>query len=103
MKMITTLDQLSEAILANEIPALQGVPSPIIKEFMANLRFSGGALAHAEYAMLQKHVPAARLPELFSHFGISEKEFGDIKDTSCVDHVCFVHPHAFCREEYCRH
>ena len=103
MSTISSVDELVQALAKDTIPPLRGVPKPILDQFRGGLRFAKGGLAHADYSMLQDHVPHDKLKELFSHFGVSPAKFEDMEDTSCVDGVCFFHPNAFCDPDYCHH
>jgi hypothetical protein len=99
--MIKSHEELADSV--RNIPELNSVPDEVVTKFRENLRFAGGGLAHSDYSMLEGHVNDNDLPRLFEHFGIDATKFESIRDTSCVDHVCFVHPRAFCDPDRCEH
>lgn len=102
MSTITSAQEFDSAHTGGLIPLLQGVPSEVIEQFRKNLVFAEGGLAHSDYSMLKGYVADEDLPDLFNQFGIEPARFNLIKDTSCVNRVCFVHPGAFCDPDRCR-
>lgn len=97
--MIKTLEDFRKA--QDSIPELRGIPKEILFDFGNNLKFVDGHLAHADYSMLEGHVDDMALPSLFQHFGINQNKFASIKDSACVNRICFVHPGQFCDPDWC--
>ena len=104
MTIIDSVEEFDLACARNEIPALAAVPDNVIKEFRERLHFASGGLSHAVYSMLEIHVPANRIPELFAHFGITAEKFAKIRDTFCGAGTgkCFSMPGAFCDPAKCK-
>lgn len=101
MKVIKCVDDFDRAHSSRSISLLNEIPEEVIGRFRSGLKFNKGHLAHSDYAMLCDFLPDQKLHELFAHFGISRALFDAIRDTSCVNNVCFVSPGSFCNPSVC--
>jgi hypothetical protein len=87
---------------ASQSDHLKRLDETSFKEFSDSLKFNQDHLAHANYAPLVSKVTRAGLLEIFAKLGVAKERFESYEDLSCVDHLCFVSPHQYCDEQWCR-
>ncbi|MFM0231084.1 hypothetical protein [Paraburkholderia sediminicola] len=90
------------AYLKSEDSVLGGCPPDVIDRLQKSLRFEEGRVVHGEYGLLLAYKSIDEVIQLLSFMGLPESKFEVIRDSGCVNGVCFPQPGVFCDTDYCR-
>ena len=79
---IRSIEDWKKALKSKNNP-LAGIDEATVKAFTKNLRFSNGALGHANYDVVQDELSYRRFSALWGRFGLGMGLFEDYKDRDC--------------------